>query len=111
MCDATDIDKHGTKIELPSNLVRSPLSSVTKSFQRLHIGQDAPPVRNRRRRVHFREETVAARKRRQKPRSRLSLQNPERRLHTERILQIVPRLVRHDVISFFASHFEKALDN
>lgn len=112
MCDAMDIDEDCTTVDLTCKAASSPVSSVTKSFQRLSIRDDTAPVRDRRRRTRVRKEAAAAvRKRKQKPTPRIPRQNPERRLHTRHWgLQLVPRLVRHDVTAFFATHFEEALD-
>lgn len=108
-----DIEDECTEIDLASDSVRSPVSSLGKAFQQLQLGQNTPPLRNNKRPSVFCKGTGAVtRRRKQKPRSRISRENLERRLHTKnKALGFVPRLIRHDLITFFSIHFERAIDS
>ena len=98
-------------MDLASDPVCSPISSLTISLQRLHIEENTPPLRSNRRHLdRYKGAAATTRRRKRKPRPHILRQNPERRLFTRnRTLEVVPDLVRHDVITFFANHFERAV--
>ena len=99
-----DIEDKCTEIGRASDPPLSPISSLIESFQRLKIGEDTPPMKS--------NGATAATRRKRKPKPYIVDQNLQRRLYTRnKTLEIVPSLVRHDVITFFANHFEKALDS
>ncbi|KAL2023286.1 hypothetical protein VTK56DRAFT_3024 [Thermocarpiscus australiensis] len=104
-----DIEDKCARIDQASDSVLSPVSSASKAFQRLRIGQNTAPLRDNKRRSESYKE-AATRRRKQKPRSRIPCQNLERQLYN-RTLEIVPGLIRHDIITFFTNHFERALNN
>ncbi len=95
-----DIKDKCTEIGRASDPPLSPISS----FQRLTIGEDMPPLRS--------NGATAATRQKREPKPYIAGQNLQRQLYLRnKTLEIVPSLVWHDVITFFANHFEKALDS
>ncbi len=87
-----------------------PIFSLTEAFQRPNIGEDALASRSN---VASRSNgAAAATRRKRKPKPYIPRQNIEQRPYARiRPLEIVPSLVRHDMITFFANHFETALES
>jgi hypothetical protein len=87
----------------------SPISSLTEAFQRLKIGEDTLAGDTLALRSNG---AAAATRRKRKPKPYIPRQNLEQRPYARtKPLEIVPSLVRHDVIAFFANHFKTALDS
>jgi hypothetical protein len=99
-----DIEDKCTEIGRASEPPLSPMSSLIESFQRLKISEDTPPLRS--------NGATAATRRKREPKPYIAGQNLQPQLYIRnKMLEIVPGLVRHDVVTFFANHFEKALDS
>lgn len=97
MCDRMDIDEC-IDINIGSVTASSPLTTVTSSFRKLQIAQDALPMSNGGRQSH------SCRKR--------TTRHPRAKKTNKRkpaVLRMISGLVRKDAITFFANHFETAL--
>lgn len=102
-----------TKMELVPDLVCPPVSLTTTSPQGIHLRENTPPLRvNRRHSDSHKGAGATTRRRKRKPRLHIPRQNPERQLYAKnRMLEIVPDLVWHDVITIFAHYFERAVNS
>jgi len=97
MCDPIDIDEC-IEIDMGSIATSSPLTTVTNSLRQLQIARNAPPMSKGGRQRHAHKGRIA----RQLHAKKTNKRKPA-------VLRMVSELVRQDVITFFANHFEKAL--
>jgi len=116
MYDAIDIEDKCTKTGRASNSPLSPISSLTEAFQRLKIGEDTLAGED----ILAGEDTLALRsnravaaiRRKRKPTPYILRQSLEQRPYARvKPLEIVPSLVRYNMITFFTNYFETALDS